>query len=198
MLPVLWNVLLWAGPLAGRGAGPEEEEAGMKIRPAEERDIAAITGIYNHAVSTTTAIWNDRVVDSANRAAWLKAHDEAGLPVLVAVDDGGGVAGYATFGPWRAWDGYRHTVEHSVYVHKDRQRAGIGRALMVALLEEARQRGYHAMVAGIESGNVGSIRLHEQLGFAVVGQCRQVGCKFGRWLDLTFMQILLDDRSSPG
>ena len=169
----------------------------MKIRPAAERDLAVITEIYNHAVSTTTAIWNERVVDVSDRAAWLKAHEEANLPVLVAVDDEDQVTGYATFGPWRAWDGYRHTVEHSVYVHKDRQRAGIGRTLMVALLEEARQRGYHAMVAGIESGNSGSIRLHERLGFLVAGQCKQVGCKFGRWLDLTFMQILLDNRSSP-
>lgn len=175
----------------------ETESVIMEIRSAEERDLVAITGIYNHAVSTTTAIWNERVVDVADRAAWLKTHEEADLPVLVAVDEAHQVVGYATFGPWRAWDGYRHTVEHSVYVHKDRQRAGIGRALMVTLLEEARQRGYHAMVAGIESGNIGSIRLHERLGFSVAGQCRQVGCKFGRWLDLTFMQILLDDRLSP-
>ncbi|WP_323670707.1 GNAT family N-acetyltransferase [Bombella dulcis] len=169
----------------------------MKIRPARGEDITAITEIYNHAVSTTTAIWNERTVDEANRMEWLTAHEEADLPVLVAVDAEDRVAGYATFGPWRAWDGYRHTVEHSVYVHKDRRRAGIGQSLMTALLEEARQRDYHVMVAGIESGNAGSIHLHEKLGFSAVGQCRQVGCKFGRWLDLTFMQIILDDRSQP-
>ena len=174
-----------------------EKDVTIQIRSARDGDVAAITEIYNHAVRTTTAIWNERVVDVANRMEWLRAHEEADLPVLVAVAADGQVAGYATFGPWRAWDGYRHTVEHSVYVHKDRQRAGIGRALMVALLEEARQRGYHVMVAGIESGNAGSIHLHETLGFSVVGQCRQVGCKFGRWLDLTFMQIILDERASP-
>lgn len=170
----------------------------MDIRLAQDRDIVAITDIYNHAVSETTAIWNERVVDCANRAEWLKAHEEADLPVLVAVDENGQVAGYATFGPWRAWDGYRHTVEHSVYVHKDRQRAGIGRRLMMVLLEEARKRGYHVMIAGIESGNHASIHLHERLGFEIVGQCRQVGCKFGRWLDLTFMQIMLDNRPDVG
>lgn len=169
----------------------------MEIRPASDGDVTAITEIYNHAVSTTTAIWNERMVDVVNRMEWLRAHEDADLPVLVAVDAEGQVAGYATFGPWRAWDGYRHTVEHSVYVHKDRRRAGIGQALMVVLLEEARQRGYHVMVAGIESGNAGSIHLHEKLGFSVVGQCRQVGCKFGRWLDLTFMQIILDGRTRP-
>lgn len=169
----------------------------MEIRPARDEDIAAITEIYNHAVSETTAIWNERVVDRANRAEWLKAHEDADLPVMVAVDEADRVMGYATFGPWRAWDGYRHTVEHSVYVHRDRQRAGVGRRLMLDLIEAARQRGYHVMIAGIESGNAGSIRLHETLGFEAVGQCRQVGCKFGRWLDLTFMQIVLDDRPDP-
>ncbi|MCX5618837.1 GNAT family N-acetyltransferase [Bombella pollinis] len=169
----------------------------MDIRHAIEDDLPIITEIYNHAVRTTTAIWNDRVVDVANRAAWLKAHDEADLPVLVSVDDDGVVNGYATFGPWRAWDGYKYTVEHSVYVHKAAQRKGVGKALMHALMGAARERGYHVMIAGIESGNVGSLRLHEQLGFQKVGECPQVGCKFGRWLDLTFMQVTFEGCPLP-
>ena len=169
----------------------------MMIRHAEERDLPIITEIYNDAVANTTAIWNETQVDQANRQTWLDEHKMAGLPVLVAVDDAGNVLGYATFGPWRAWEGYRHTVEHSVYVHKNGRRKGVGRALMIALLEQARACGKHVMIAGIESQNIGSIRLHEALGFEITGHCKQVGCKFGRWLDLTFMQMKLDEREIP-
>ncbi|WP_077961212.1 GNAT family N-acetyltransferase [Ensifer adhaerens] len=163
----------------------------MLIRAAIPDDLPIICEIYNDAVANTTAIWNETVVDVANRAAWLKARQDAGYPVLVAVSDNGDVVGYASFGDWRAFDGYRHTVEHSVYVHKDRRGGGIGRKLMVALIAEAERLGKHVMIAGIESENTASIRLHAQLGFVDTGRLREVGTKFGRWLDLTFMQLVL-------
>ncbi|MCZ4092807.1 MULTISPECIES: GNAT family N-acetyltransferase [Sinorhizobium] len=163
----------------------------MQIRDAVDADIEAIRDIYNDAVANTTAIWNETVVDVANRAAWLKARKAAGFPVLVAQSETGEVIGYASFGEWRAFDGYRHTVEHSVYVRSDRRGGGIGRALMVALIERAEALGKHVMVAGIESSNLPSIRLHEQLGFKQTGHMKEVGTKFGRWLDLTFMQLVL-------
>ncbi|WP_407695284.1 GNAT family N-acetyltransferase [Sinorhizobium saheli] len=161
------------------------------IRDAVEADLEAIRDIYNDAVANTTAIWNETLVDVANRAAWLKARNAAGFPVLVAVSDTAEVVGYASFGEWRAFDGYRHTVEHSVYVRADQRGAGVGRALMLALIERAEALGKHVMVAGIESGNLGSIRLHERLGFRETGVMKEVGTKFGRWLDLTFMQLIL-------
>lgn len=163
----------------------------MLIRAASQDDLPIICDIYNDAVANTTAIWNDTLVDVANRTTWLKARTDAGYPVLVAVSDEGDVIGYASFGDWRAFDGYRHTVEHSVYVHKDRRGGGIGRKLMVALIAEAERLGKHVMIAGIESENAASIRLHAQLGFEDTGRLREVGTKFGRWLDLTFMQLVL-------
>ncbi|MCA1444078.1 N-acetyltransferase [Ensifer sp. IC4062] len=163
----------------------------MHIREAADGDLAAIRDIYNDAVANTTAIWNETLVDVANRAAWLKARKSAGFPVLVAVSDAAEVIGYASFGEWRAFDGYRHTVEHSVYVRSDRRGGGIGRALMVALIERAEALGKHVMVAGIESSNLPSIRLHKRLGFEQTGHMKEVGAKFGRWLDLTFMQLTL-------
>lgn len=169
----------------------------MRIRDAEAGDIAGILEIYNDAVVHTTAIWNETVVDVANRAAWLAERRRLGYPVLVAVDGDGRVAGYASFSDWRAWDGYRHTVEHSVYVRRDRRGGGVGRALLAALIDRAGALGKHVMVAGIEAGNTGSIRLHESLGFEPAGVLREVGTKFGRWLDLAFLQLRLDGRAGP-
>lgn len=169
----------------------------VHIRAAALADAAAITEIYNHAVRHTTAIWNDTEVDVANRESWLTAKQQDGHPVLVAVDDGGPVVGYASYGPWRDFDGYRHTVEHSVYVRADRQGAGVGQLLLTELLERARADGHHVMVAAIDRDNAGSIRLHERLGFRQVGQMAQVGVKFGRWLDLVLLQYQLDDRARP-
>ena len=169
----------------------------MQIRDARDEDLAGITAIYNDAVANTAAIWNEAQVDIANRKQWLQDRHKLGYPVLVATDDHGDVVGYASFGDWRAFDGYRHTVEHSVYVRNDQYRGGIGKALMIELIERARAIGKHAMVAGIEAGNEASIRLHEKLGFQQVGLLPQVGTKFGRWLDLAFLQLLLDQRTDP-
>jgi phosphinothricin acetyltransferase len=168
----------------------------LLIRDAVPADAAAILLIYNHAALNTTAIWNDAPSDLAGREQWLTARGAAGFPVLIAELDGV-VAGFASFGDFRAWDGYRFTVEHSIYVDPARHRAGIGRALLEALIERARVAGKHAMIGGIEAGNAASIRLHESLGFREVGRLPQVGAKFGRWLDLVFLQLTLDDRAEP-
>lgn len=169
----------------------------MQIRDAVDADAPAIAAIYNHAVVNTTAIWNEVQVDAANRVGWMADRRRLGYPVLVAVDGDGTVLGYASFGDWRAFDGYRHTVEHSVYVRTDRRGGGIGKALMQALIGRARDIGKHVMVAAIEAGNQGSIALHEALGFRRTGLMPQVGMKFGRWLDLAFLQLILDDRPPP-
>ncbi|MCS2160467.1 L-methionine sulfoximine/L-methionine sulfone acetyltransferase [Scandinavium sp. H11S7] len=168
----------------------------MNIRYASKEDCAAIAEIYNHAVLHTAAIWNDQTVDTDNRIAWCEARQIAGYPVLVS-EENGTVTGYASFGDWRAFDGFRHTVEHSVYVHPQHQGKGLGRALLTQLITEARLIGKHVMVAGIESQNQASLKLHETLGFVTTAHMAQVGTKFGRWLDLTFMQLQLDDRQDP-
>ncbi len=164
----------------------------MQIRYATPSDAEGIMAIYNHAVAHTTAIWNDTLVDAANRRQWMADRQAMGFPVLVAVTEQQ-VLGYASFGPWRAFEGFRHTVEHSVYVHPDHQGEGLGQALMQSLIEQARALQIHVMVAAIEAGNTASIRLHRQLGFEQTGLMSQVGTKFGRWLDLAFLQLRLDD-----
>lgn len=169
----------------------------MLIREAGPGDISCITEVYNDAVANTTAIWNETLVDDQNRIEWLIARQKVGYPVLVAVSADNEVVGYATFGDWRAFDGYRYTVEHSVYVHKNHRGAGIGKKMMIELIEKARGLGKHVMVAGIAADNTGSIALHEKLGFKNVGRLPQVGAKFGKWLDLAFLQLVLDEATQP-
>lgn len=169
----------------------------MKIRDAHAGDVPAILAIYNDAVQHTTAIWNETLVDEANRLAWLSGRQTQGYPVLVACDAQDQVLGYASFGDWRAFDGYRYTVEHSVYVASAARGQGVGRALMGELIARARTLGKHVMVAAIEAGNQPSIALHRQLGFEQCGLMPQVGTKFGRWLDLAFLQLTLDPNSQP-
>ncbi|MFC4605503.1 GNAT family N-acetyltransferase [Rhodococcus kronopolitis] len=162
----------------------------MLIRDAGPDDLPGILTIHNEAVLNSTAVWDEETVDIPDRRAWLEGRQEAGFPVLVAVE-GDTVAGYASYGTWRTKSGYRHTVENSVYVHADHHRKGIATSLMTELIARARDGEVHAMVANIEATNVTSVALHERFGFRVVGQLPEVGVKFGRWLDLTIMQLTL-------
>jgi phosphinothricin acetyltransferase len=126
----------------------------------------------------------------------MRARQHAGYPILVAMN-AEKVVGFASFCDFRPFPGYRHTVENSIYVDERHHRLGIGRNLMVALIERARAMRKHAMVAGIEAANTGSIALHASLGFVEVGRLPEVGCKFGRWLDLVLMQKRLDGNVRP-
>ncbi|MFD1952230.1 GNAT family N-acetyltransferase [Sphingomonas arantia] len=168
----------------------------MIIRDVTDMDLSAILAIHNAAVAETTAIWDDAAVDFRDRQAWLAARRTAGYPVLACEVDGV-LAGYASFGDFRPRSGYRHTVEHSVYVEPGHRRRGIARLLLEALIKRAEGMGKHAMIGGIEARNTASIALHAGLGFVEVGRLPQVGAKFGQWLDLIFMQRMLDDRVIP-
>jgi L-amino acid N-acyltransferase len=160
----------------------------LLLRDATEADLPVIRDIYNDAVEHTTAIWNETLVDLENRLDWFKARKAKGFPVVVAELDGR-VVGYASYGDWRAFDGYRHTVEHSVYVDRDCRGRGAGQALLSELIVRASKARIHVMIAGIETGNLASIRMHEKLGFRTAGTFLEVGIKFGRWLDLTCMEL---------
>lgn len=160
------------------------------IRPATEADVPAILAIYNDAVAHSTAIWNETPSDLEGRRAWLRERQGRGFPILVA-DDAGQVVGYASFGDFRPFEGYRITCEHSVYVAQGARRRGMGTALVAALIEEARKLGKQAMVGAIDAANADSIGLHEKLGFVEVARMPGVGTKFGRKLDLVLMQKTL-------
>lgn len=159
----------------------------FSISAATRGELPQIAAIYNEVIRNTTAVYSEHEVSLEDRELWFDGKLERGHPVLSAVDSSG-VVGFGTFGEFRAWECYRHSVEHSVHVRADRRRRGIGRALVLALIEAAAQMQKHVMIAGIDAQNVNSISLHESLGFAAVGHFHEVGRKFGRWLDLKFMQ----------
>jgi phosphinothricin acetyltransferase len=166
----------------------------IRILDARPADAAAIGEILNDEILHTTASWNEAPRSRREMSGWLKDKKAEGLPVLVArpPDSKDGVLGYASYGPFRAWAGYRYTVEHSVYVARGTRRLGIGEALLANLVERARIAGLHVMVGGIEAENEASLALHRKLGFAEVARLPEVGRKFDRWLTLVLMQLVLD------
>jgi len=160
----------------------------VAVRVATEADVGAIAAIYADAVATGTASWELAPPDEAAMRERFRAIRRAGYPYLVAVR-GDAVAGYAYASAFRPREGYRHTVEDSIYVARDARGRGVGRALLAALVDACVAAGYRQMVAvigGVE--DVASIRLHAAQGFVDVGRLPAVGRKFGRWLDCVHMQ----------
>ncbi len=162
----------------------------FEIRDATSADIEGVLAIYNDVVRTSTAIYRDEPTTLEERSTWWSGRVQQGYPVLVAADESG-VLGFASFGDFRAWPGYRYTVEHTVLVRGDCRAQGVGLALMKPLMTRAESLGKHVMVAGVDADNHPSLRFHERLGFQRVGHFHEVGFKFGRWLDLVFLERLL-------
>ena len=163
------------------------------IRPATEADLDAIDDIYNDAILNTTATWDEEPWTPARRLAWFKEHD-ASTPVLVA-DLEGRVAGFAYLSHYRPKIGYRFTREDTIYIHREFRGRGFGARLLSVLVDAAREIGIHCLIAAIAGENEPSIALHRRLGFTVAGTQKECGIKFGRWLDLTEMTLLLPPAS---
>lgn len=160
------------------------------MRDCEPRDLDVVHALHVDAVLHSTAIWQEEPHPRSYFDGWLAERRADGYPVIVAEIDGR-VAGYASYSQWRPHQGYRLTVEHSVYVVEEFRGRGVATALMNALVSRAKDEGRHVMIAGICSTNTGSIALHERLGFTTVAVVPEVGRKFGRWLDLTLMRLPL-------
>jgi len=160
----------------------------IPIRPAQPRDLAAITRIYDHAVRHGTASFEIEPPDEREMARRYEALRAGGYPYLVAELDGA-IVGYAYAGPYRARAAYRWSVEDTIYVAPSSQRRGIGRALLERLIADAEAGGFRQMIAVIgDSANASSIELHRAAGFRMVGTFDNVGFKFGRSLDSVLMQ----------
>jgi L-amino acid N-acyltransferase YncA len=164
-----------------------------EIRPAAAADLPAITEIYEHAVRYGTATFELIPPDLAEMTRRFDVLKDGGFPYLVAALDGR-VVGYAYAGAYRPRPAYRFTVENSVYLQPAIHRRGIGMQLLQRLIADSEQRGYRQMIAVIgDSANAGSIGVHSRCGFEMIGTHRDVGFKFGRWLDTVMMQRALGD-----
>jgi len=164
------------------------------VRDATPADLAAIVGLYNALIPSTTYTYREELADAAELGAWFDAQIAAGFPVLVAeLDDR--VVGYTAYSTFRGGTvraGYVHTAELTIHVDGGYHGRGIGRALMHALCEAGRARGLHVLVAGIDATNTGSIDFHRRLGFTETARMPEVGRKFGQWLTLVLMQRTID------
>ena len=161
----------------------------IQIRPATHADLEAINDIYNHYVPCSTCTYQEEPETMDSRRAWFASHGER-HPITAAVLDGE-ILGWGSLSPFRERSAYRYTVENSVYVSHAHQRRGIGRALLVDLIGRARALGHHSIIAGIDAEQAGSIALHEALGFRDAAALREVGFKFGRWLHVRYLQLML-------
>jgi len=162
----------------------------MQIRDAVADDAKAIAAIYNPFIANTTISFEEEPVSDAAMAQRIADVQAGGLPWLVAERDGK-VAGYAYATKWRVRHAYRFSVESSVYLAPECAGQGLGTALYVALLEQLRARGCHLVIGGIALPNEASVALHERMGYEKVAHFREVGFKFGRWLDVGYWQKTL-------
>ena len=162
-----------------------------RVRAATASDLVAINDIYNHYVLHSNCTYQEAPEPLSSRRHWFGLHGDQ-HPVTVAELEGL-VVGWGSLSPYNPRSAYRHTVENSVYIHQLRQRRGIGTLILQDLIQRARELGHHTIIAGIDAEQSGSLALHARFQFEKVGHFKQVGFKFGRWLDVIYMALILDD-----
>lgn len=161
----------------------------MEIRVARPEDAETIRAIYNTEVAGSTVTFDLVERTPAEQRAWMAEH--SGVYALLVADIDGEVVGFASLSPYRTRPGYSTTAEDSIYVDRSHRGQGVGKALLAALVDQARLHGFHSLVGRIVGDHEASIALHRSCGFDVIGIEREIGRKFGRWLDVCLMQILL-------
>lgn len=160
------------------------------IRPATESDLVVINDIYNHYVLHSTSTYQEELESLDGRRRWFSHHGDKHPVIVAAAEDQ--VIGWGSLSAYHARSAYRHTVENSVYVHHQHHRRGVGSLLLEELIIRARDQGHRAIIAGIDGEQIASVALHAKFGFEKVGHLKQVGLKFGRWLDVIYMELRLN------
>ena len=163
----------------------------IQVRSAKKEDLQAILEIINFEIANSTTVYDYTARTTETQLTWFKRKEEEKMPVIVA-EMNGTVVGYGTFGIFRPWEGYLHSIEHSLYVSNDSRGLGIGKLLMSELIRHARTIGYHTMIAGVDASNRDSYEFHKKFGFVEIGVFKEIGYKFDRWLNLIFMQLILN------
>lgn len=161
-----------------------------QIRKASKADLPGILEIVNHEIQHSASIYDYAERSLEQQTAWFQEKQNNHYPVWVA-ETKHQILGFGTYGIFRPKEGYKFCVEHSIYIHHEHQGKGIGKQMMTQLIRSAQEQNIHSMIAGIDASNQGSIDFHKQFGFIETGTLKEVGFKFGKWLDLTFMQLTL-------
>ena len=164
----------------------------MKIRFAETQDVVKILEIVNYEILNSTVIYDYSARTYDYQLNWFEQKKKDNMPVIVAEDDGV-VVGFGSYGIFRAWEAYKFSVEHSIYVSREARGKGVGKALLTELITLAKANNFHTMIAGVDASNSGSVAFHKKIGFVEIGIFKEVGYKFDTWLDLNFMQLMLKD-----
>ena len=162
----------------------------IKIRKAKSADVPKILDIINYSILHTTANYNYDIQTLEVQQKWFEDKKANNFPVIVA-EVNENVIGFGSYGTFREKIGYQYTVEHSVYVEDEFTGKGIGKLLLSELIQLAKQQGFHVMIGAIDADNKGSIAFHKKFGFVENGIIKEAGFKFGKWLDLLFMQLIL-------
>jgi L-amino acid N-acyltransferase len=169
----------------------------MQVIECNPSHSESILAILNDAIVNTTALYDYKPRTPETMTPWFDAKRRGNYPVIGVISNEGALVGFASYGAFRPWPAYKYTVEHSLYVAKPSRRQGVGTLLLKSTIERATSQDYHVLVGGIDSTNAVSIALHERFGFEHVATMRQVGFKFGRWLDLCFYQLTLKTPAAP-
>jgi L-amino acid N-acyltransferase len=169
----------------------------MKIIDCDKSYSRSILEIFNDAIINSTALYDYKPRTMENMENWFTIKTSNNFPVIGVVDEQNELLGFGSYGTFRAWPAYHYTLEHSLYIHKDHRRKGIGKILLKEIIARAVEQNYHCLVAGIDSSNTVSIKLHESFGFEFSGRIKQAGYKFSRWLDLDFYQLILPTPEHP-
>jgi phosphinothricin acetyltransferase len=156
-----------------------------------------ILAIFNEAILNSTALYDYQPRTKESMISWFENKRKGGFPVVGAISEAGELLGFASYGTFRAWPAYKYSVEHSIYVEAGQRGKGLGKLLLQEIIASARGQNYHSLIGGIDSQNEPSIQLHKRFGFQHGGTLREVGFKFGRWLDLDFYQLVLNTPARP-
>jgi L-amino acid N-acyltransferase len=169
----------------------------MKIVNCTKDHAPAILDILNEAIINSTALYDYAPRGIETMIPWFDIKIKNHFPVIGLVEEDGRLVAFGTYGTFRAWPAYKYSVEHSLYVHQDHRGKGYGKIILQQLIRDAKDKGYHNLIAGIDSQNITSIKLHEASGFVFCGRIEHAGYKFSRWLDLNFYQLLLPTPEHP-
>ena len=169
----------------------------MKTIYCDREYSGQILEILNDAITNTTAIFDYKPRSVESMISWFDTKTKNNFPVIGIVDGQNKLLGFGSYGAFRAWPAYRYTIEHSLYVHKNHRGKGLGKIILSEIIKNATRQDYHCLVAGINSTNQVSIKLHKAFGFEFCGRIKHAGYKFSNWLDLEFYQLLLSTPLRP-